>query len=1221
MEEQMLQHRPSKSKARSHIGGHYPQDDMVLETHTCILEYDALQHGQQQRYYKPIVHHTAALGLILFVALALVGLIEYSLHVLPQHQLSPGKSYGQARKRDLEIQVAFDASDRSVNAGLDLPMSNIASTTPVYETTTLQPTHTPDLTVLSSPTPIHKLKPRSNDFCEPILVQPVVEELQVFVKPNFAELGSNNTSKHPSLMTVLTKQYYITRTPFKSSSGYNAPIKPTLAFKFTNFRPELYTPLPILHKRQVNTCLNSTITPPPITQSSSAYVDPAVKTDLPVTLFMGSDARGGSTPSFDGSDKSGNDGNDGNARNGGNDKDDSGGVQQIDGHNSNAGGGGQHQQGGHDIGPSHSNDEDSGAKSHNNGASAHGEDDYTSSEQVIDHQGGISMDDSDSPEQGKGTVGGSDGQNRGHDDTGSPSMVFGKSSQHAADSDGSSGPLLGKPFTTTVNGQQMVVTPILAADTPSSTPYTTVVDGHEVVVTPQSTPYTTMINGMQVIVTPTPTIGDALTPYTTDIDGKEVVVTPNATPYTTIIDGKEVVVTPNAAPNRGQPYTTIIDGKAIVVTPSAEMDGDKPYTTTIDGHEVVVTPRATPYTTTVDGHEVVVTPRPTAKRIPDLEQETVIASRKGQSGLTTMTLSIDRARASEIAKSRFGNHGQGDMPSSWRNLTFTESDKDLTFIKSPINYFYGVYLPVLLAVLFQMMVYYLYTATKMMEPFAMLSSTNEGIPAKDFLWINYLSANDSLEPFTALASGHWLMLGVSILYTAAQVISPLSSEMLGIYPGYKKTSADRVMAGASLWVHPQIARLMQAILILIGALIMATWFLLRKYQSKVHTDPSSIRGIASLTHHPTTARLFSSIDLSAPKDEILESLAGTRYRLGWYSTSSTERYGIIATTPSSPSKDPHTFYPPEPPTSPRARPPPRPATPFSFLRPSTPTESTNLLSTSPYRSKLRTQLLLNGFFFALLTTLFALILAYTYSLMRSPDKDDTSYRRFMSAGTFGPRFLLTSAGMLVRGQWARLERRGVVRAPFEHAAKGTKSEADVGEHNEALLAGRTLIPITTLLMFLRKPSREMLATALLAFTAVMAEMLVIVLPGVPFDSGQLYVAAVVSRYVSLGLLGGMLLVLGGYWIGRLVGWKGGVKLARTPNTVGTMVAMCACTELSATLGRQGQRELRYGGAEDPGSRERGEKGEKWLEEREVRIVRRRITGREEGERSVIDFDD
>ena len=124
-----------------------------------------------------------------------------------------------------------------------------------------------------------------------------------------------------------------------------------------------------------------------------------------------------------------------------------------------------------------------------------------------------------------------------------------------------------------------------------------------------------------------------------------------------------------------------------------------------------------------------------------------------------------------------------------------ESNKPPAFVKQRQNYFYGVYLPVMLAVMFRMLIGYFYTTTKMMEPFSILSKAG-GAKAKDFMFINYLSASDTWAPIFALFSGHWLMLWTAVLYLMVQLLTTLSSEMFGIYPSFYKLNSDTAIGGA-----------------------------------------------------------------------------------------------------------------------------------------------------------------------------------------------------------------------------------------------------------------------------------------------------------------------------------------------------------------------------------------------------------------------------------------
>lgn len=134
---------------------------------------------------------------------------------------------------------------------------------------------------------------------------------------------------------------------------------------------------------------------------------------------------------------------------------------------------------------------------------------------------------------------------------------------------------------------------------------------------------------------------------------------------------------------------------------------------------------------------------------------------------------------------------------------------------------------------------------------------------------------------------------------------------------------------------------------------------------------------------------------------------------------------------------------------------------------------------------------------------------------------------------------------------------------------------------------------------------------LLATNALLAEGLVIVLPGIPFDPRQKYLASWVSRAVAMGILGFGTLSLVGFWGWKVLRWRGKVKVGREPNTLGGMVGMVAGTG----VGEEGSRDTDGGG----GARGSDEDG------RRVVLVRRRRDGVEGGgeegeERVVVEFE-
>ena len=170
-----------------------------------------------------------------------------------------------------------------------------------------------------------------------------------------------------------------------------------------------------------------------------------------------------------------------------------------------------------------------------------------------------------------------------------------------------------------------------------------------------------------------------------------------------------------------------------------------------------------------------------------------------------------------------------------------------------------------------------------------------GVRAKDFFNINYLSVNDTVEPYIAMLNGHWLMLWSFLLYTIVGVLAPFSSEMMYFHRSCEDFSNGERLCGAALWIEPSIARVVEGLLGSILVLLFVIWWLLRKHSSGVYSDPSSIASICSLLHHPETMAEFQRLNQGASKQDTVRSLARNRYRLDTYKDSNgVELYGLIA---------------------------------------------------------------------------------------------------------------------------------------------------------------------------------------------------------------------------------------------------------------------------------------------------------------------------------------
>lgn len=172
-----------------------------------------------------------------------------------------------------------------------------------------------------------------------------------------------------------------------------------------------------------------------------------------------------------------------------------------------------------------------------------------------------------------------------------------------------------------------------------------------------------------------------------------------------------------------------------------------------------------------------------------------------QSELTTSTFSTNIVGIADPTESDLVSR-----PTLSANFSESSSLSLLGWGEIPFKHVCSTYLPIVLSVLFRMMIGYLYTTVKMLEPFSMLSKPS-GTLAKDFLWINYLSANDHLAPFQAMISGHWLMLWTSILYTAAQLLSPLAADLTGSSMIIYATNANATLCEGKLYLHPRLSNL------------------------------------------------------------------------------------------------------------------------------------------------------------------------------------------------------------------------------------------------------------------------------------------------------------------------------------------------------------------------------------------------------------------------------
>ena len=335
-------------------------------------------------------------------------------------------------------------------------------------------------------------------------------------------------------------------------------------------------------------------------------------------------------------------------------------------------------------------------------------------------------------------------------------------------------------------------------------------------------------------------------------------------------------------------------------------------------------------------------------------------------------------------------------------------------VLTPTRYFIGTYLAVLLAVLLRITYGWLYSTIKMLEPFYYLARP-EGARPKDFFNINFLSTNDSFEPFKAMLNGHWLMLWTSLLYLVVGLLTPFASELLHFYRYCESDGSGPVVCAPVMWINPSVARILEALLAFVAVMLVNVWSLQRKQKNSIYSDPSSIASIASLLHNPDVVRDFQSLPPHATKDQMVKNLSDRQYRLETYQAfDGVERYGMIVTGTNDVASRGGTFeiqnnsYQGVP-TSDHYNHPPQ------------------YVSKAPKSGKYKVLKLVRDIVFSLVTAGMLVIVAYYYKV-----GTNTGFQRFMNGQGFGPKFLITCVGVIIHSEWKRLERGQSRRLPCSH---------------------------------------------------------------------------------------------------------------------------------------------------------------------------------------------
>jgi hypothetical protein len=431
--------------------------------------------------------------------------------------------------------------------------------------------------------------------------------------------------------------------------------------------------------------------------------------------------------------------------------------------------------------------------------------------------------------------------------------------------------------------------------------------------------------------------------------------------------------------------------------------------------------------------------------------------------------------------------------------------------------FVGGYLPVLTAIIFRLFWTSIYNKVKLIEPFTRLARA-EGAIAAETLHTYYLSTNLTPDPIISFFRGHWLIFWASLVYSVTAVLPALSTEAIFLDTNYQCANPDLTSENPcwlpKLSVDPIVIRWLQGLLAYIAIMTLAIMVMLLRSKTGLSQDPSSIAAIAALTHHPDVLEDFRCFGDEIELKEMRLQLGERRYKLDDYRRSDgTWRYGIV------PIDSPINYH-------------------WSDKQYS---EKHSGLSTGAKRRR-NFDLFYDTLFLFFLLGVESILVAYFKA------SGNTGFNNFFNSNTFGPHFFMAAMATIISLNWKRLERDVHTLTPYYRL-----SRSPAPAQSTILLRKRSL-PYTA--FFAMIYHRHFLAAGL-AFTAILADILIVSLAGVPYSPGQIWLELLICSYTSMAILGIMVLSI----IALLVWRRKSPDLPRAPDTLLGVISYIADSKM------------------------------------------------------------
>lgn len=469
--------------------------------------------------------------------------------------------------------------------------------------------------------------------------------------------------------------------------------------------------------------------------------------------------------------------------------------------------------------------------------------------------------------------------------------------------------------------------------------------------------------------------------------------------------------------------------------------------------------------------------------------------------------------------------------------------KDLVLVKlesfHPYYYFLAVYLPKILAVVMAILWGVIFAGLKLMEPFYQLSAAT-GALAGDTMFGNYLASELNLLSLSAIFHGQWiLLLGGAITILWAAIVALTSESMSVISLGRCVANGHHFRCDPAWAVSPIIIKVLLTLTGLVFILVMILMLMLsqRKRTGCFH-DPSSIAAMTELLGNPQVMKDFRDIKPSSSDRDVKLHLGDNRYKIGLYDPSSGKeahafqhdqsRWGLIkiaeATIEQKIARRKSTGY-------------------SAVLNP------TVAIAEEEKANRKRRVVEIVYHVTLLLVALCVFAIALGYYL----DGKSDPFNNFFNSAVFGPQFVLSCLALILAIGWRRIAAEMTVMAPYRSMARAFEGRSGV-QAERSILVRPARSPWRAIF---RGFKAQNYMVVIVAVCALLADILLIAVSGLPYSSGQTLLSLRVSTFTSLAILGIMILTAIAVLGYSRTSAGGTRKLPRNPDTLlGVWLYLC-----------------------------------------------------------------